>query len=850
MKCNPLRWLWALPVIALIWWLAQQGERARIETDLKTRTMTALAAAGQHWATTGFVGRDGWIRGKAFDEADQTRAIDAVRKTRGVRLVEDRSTLADVEKNFNWTASLDGKRVVLSGFVPSERDRAAVVAAVKAAVSGRDVVDEMRAARGAPKRDVWLGGVTFALRQLARLASGGRVSLAGTRLTVEGEALDMPAYTTVRSALAGRLPTGIALAAERVSPPVVRPFTWQARLTSGQIELSGHAPNEAARDALLARAKAMLPSAAIVDRIAIAAGAPESWVEAATSMLVELARLEKGEARLSDTAATFTGETEKEENARAVARNVRERLPRGYAVTPNVRFREPEIPLQQPFETQIVVETETVTVTGFVANEEQRKALIEQVAERLPGRRVVGRLRFARGQPEGWKACMQAGIEGLAALLTGSSTLVDRNLKVTGVTDDEDVAEKLPGVIRAAANRACQDEVAITLNAPPEPDFEWRAKRNGDDIVMDGLVTDSATKAALLETARKLFPNHKVTDRTRVAPAKSRKWPRVASSALAMLARLRDGEAVIARQVLRITGTAPDTAVVTAIANQLRSGLVKGYRGEDSLAVRSDAMLWAEQEARRKAEADARRAAEDQARREADERRRQAEADADARRRAAEEEARRAAEERRRQAEAQAETRRRAAEEEARRAAEERRRQAEAQAETRRRAAEEEARRAVEQRRRQAEAEERQRREEVERQRLAVIRETRRKEAERCQTELNKAASAGVIRFARASAEIERASHSTLDALVGVAKTCPGFRIEVEGHTDAEGTDERNQRLSDRRASSVADYLARAGVERDRIKAVGYGASRPVADNATADGRARNRRIEFKVLAD
>ena len=87
----------------------------------------------------------------------------------------------------------------------------------------------------------------------------------------------------------------------------------------------------------------------------------------------------------------------------------------------------------------------------------------------------------------------------------------------------------------------------------------------------------------------------------------------------------------------------------------------------------------------------------------------------------------------------------------------------------------------------------------------------------------------------------------TLRELAEIAKECPAFRIEIEGHTDSEGTDERNQRLSDRRAKAVADFLTRAGVEASRLSTVGYGASRPIADNDTEDGRARNRRIEFIV---
>ena len=83
--------------------------------------------------------------------------------------------------------------------------------------------------------------------------------------------------------------------------------------------------------------------------------------------------------------------------------------------------------------------------------------------------------------------------------------------------------------------------------------------------------------------------------------------------------------------------------------------------------------------------------------------------------------------------------------------------------------------------------------------------------------------------------------------LARAAEACPDVTIEVEGHTDAEGSDERNQPLSERRAQSVVDYLAERGVPVERMKAVGYGASQPVVPNDTSENMARNRRIEFRV---
>jgi OmpA-OmpF porin, OOP family len=104
-----------------------------------------------------------------------------------------------------------------------------------------------------------------------------------------------------------------------------------------------------------------------------------------------------------------------------------------------------------------------------------------------------------------------------------------------------------------------------------------------------------------------------------------------------------------------------------------------------------------------------------------------------------------------------------------------------------------------------------------------------------------------VINFKRASAELDRQSNATLQKIAGIMATCKSAKIEVQGHTDAEGTPERNINLSNRRAQSVLQFLSASGVDPARLTAVGYGESRPVAPNDTKESRAKNRRIEFEV---
>ena len=75
------------------------------------------------------------------------------------------------------------------------------------------------------------------------------------------------------------------------------------------------------------------------------------------------------------------------------------------------------------------------------------------------------------------------------------------------------------------------------------------------------------------------------------------------------------------------------------------------------------------------------------------------------------------------------------------------------------------------------------------------------------------------------------------------------MKIEVAGHTDAHGSVEYNQRLSENRARAVVEYLVSHGIDPHRLTFKGYGKSRPIDTNTTDEGRSRNRRVEFLILS-
>ena len=101
--------------------------------------------------------------------------------------------------------------------------------------------------------------------------------------------------------------------------------------------------------------------------------------------------------------------------------------------------------------------------------------------------------------------------------------------------------------------------------------------------------------------------------------------------------------------------------------------------------------------------------------------------------------------------------------------------------------------------------------------------------------------------FSTGSFKLLPKSFKSLDEVASLLKTDESLMIDVDGHTDAQGADDKNQTLSDNRAASVKNYLVSKGISESRLKSTGYGETKPVADNKTAAGRAKNRRTEMTV---
>ena len=103
------------------------------------------------------------------------------------------------------------------------------------------------------------------------------------------------------------------------------------------------------------------------------------------------------------------------------------------------------------------------------------------------------------------------------------------------------------------------------------------------------------------------------------------------------------------------------------------------------------------------------------------------------------------------------------------------------------------------------------------------------------------------IFFSTGSFKLLPKSYKSLNEVASLMKADPSLLLDIDGHTDSQGSDEANHTLSHNRANAVAEYLTKQGVDASRFKVTGYGEEKPVADNKTAAGRAKNRRTEMTV---
>jgi OOP family OmpA-OmpF porin len=246
------------------------------------------------------------LSGDAKSSADYEAAFAAARAAPAGVTVSTLEISPPRVSPYVWSAANIGAMIALSGAVPSNDLRTAIVNKAASIASGAAVSDQTQIGAGAPKGD-FSGAVAVALAELGKL-SQGKVTLTDAKLTIEGQGRANVVAAAIEEEAKANLPQGFEVAKVDVEAGPVSPYRLSARKDGASLTLKGYAADESQKETILATAKRQFFGANVIDEVALAKGAPAGFSDAAIASLRALARLINGKLDISGNEISLEGE--------------------------------------------------------------------------------------------------------------------------------------------------------------------------------------------------------------------------------------------------------------------------------------------------------------------------------------------------------------------------------------------------------------------------------------------------------------------------------------------------------------------------------------------------------------
>jgi len=566
---------WLRPGIVLTFVLATAAVFVRngaIETDLSGRVASALADEGLNWTKVEVSARDVTIRGMAPSVDAQEQAVAAAAAVSGVRTVANASDLLPVASPYIWTARRSGNALTLSGAVPSEGSRAAVLAAARRALANAEIHDSMSLARGAAPS--FNSAAAFGLSRLAALADGS-VTLTDSMLSVSGTAASAAAYGESRTALASP-PGGVVLGPVQLLPARADPFVFSVSFDGKKVTVVGFVPNDVVHNALLATLRATLPGAPIADSAAVASGDPPGFADVASFAVAALSRLSEGGVTLDGLKLDVTGTAKSVDDYEALLSSLSRDLPPGAkvvsaAITPAVA---------SPYFWQAEKGDAGVSLSGYVATPQDRDDVAATARTLFGGVKIDNRMRVAAGEPRmDWIGAVKFALGEVARLASGKVGISGQTFSISGEAQTADAyaalldanSKTLPASLSLGEN---------DIQAPRVSPYTFTAERRGAGVALSGYVPDAATRDAVLASARAKFGDDNVNDTLVFANGAPDSFSDAADAALEVVSRLAGGHVVLTDNELVARGFVYQPAAGDEISDRLSSTLPQGFSAD------------------------------------------------------------------------------------------------------------------------------------------------------------------------------------------------------------------------------------------------------------------------------
>lgn len=594
--CQPGKWWWGLLPLALIFALMNAMTAGPVEGDLARVSADEFKRSGLGWASSSLSGRDAVIKGEAPDPESQKLAITAAERAWGVRLVKDTTTVQAEPKPYTATATREGNKITLTGFVPSDAVRAEMVKTAKASFPNAEVVDQLRHARGAPV--AYGPALGFGLVQLGQLVKG-TASLSDSAFSLVGQAMDFAGFDRVMSALKA-LPGGATLAKAEIAAPVVSPFTVSAAKSGDTVNLTGYIPAETVRGPLLDAAGKTPGIGRVTDSLRVAGGVPAAldYGKTVDFMLRTLGQLTSGTASLSNDALTVRGAAASAAIKDTVVGALTGALPAGVKLAVQEISAPPAppppapvvtVPKVSPFSWSALKNASGVVLSGYIPSEGARAPAVAAAKAVAGSGEVKDELKVAEGLPASVNFGQASSflLAQLGKLTSGVASLKDEALSLTGLAPDVPVYEAVTSALKSALPGGLK-LAALDLKGPTASPYGWSAARTADSLTLSGFIPSEAIRAPILDSAKKAFPALRLVDQMKTALGAPDGFALAVSSALAQLARLDVGTATLTDKMLKVVGETMDKALPASLQSALGgTGLPAGFNSDVAISVKA-----------------------------------------------------------------------------------------------------------------------------------------------------------------------------------------------------------------------------------------------------------------------
>jgi outer membrane protein OmpA-like peptidoglycan-associated protein/outer membrane biosynthesis protein TonB len=475
----------------------------------------------------------------------------------GTKVTLGAPTIADY-----WLSAERGNTgIVLDGFVPDEATRDRLEAMDSVDASGLEL------GRGAPER--FISAVDYVVEVLGRM-SEGRATIAGTTITLDGRASTLSEYTAVLAKVELGAPQGLTFGTLAIRPPMATTFTFAAdKSPEGSFSLTGYVSSESLRESLLGS----LPGDAD-DRLVLADGSPEDFEVLASRAIEVLKLLDSGKVSYDGAAWAIDGAVDAPAKALAVQRafdaaGLRE-AGWSYEVALPRPQDQPVLPIIDPYAWRAQKSADgSLLISGFSPSDQFKRYLAVHAGVALTDSSAVG-----AGAPEHFIRDAMAGLDALLDMQQGAISLSSGNWMLTGNVEtaaDRHVIESQ--LVAAADTSAWHVAIQASDAAPVVSPFTWSASKSADGaFALSGYVPTDELRRAIAGRAGTV-----ATDSTLVGSGEPAGFAASVEAGLTALSALQSGQLTYDGRGWSIAGQPLTPADAEAATRALEAAETSGW---------------------------------------------------------------------------------------------------------------------------------------------------------------------------------------------------------------------------------------------------------------------------------